>query len=427
MSETMVNMVTSELLTVKEVFARLDPKKVAQILAPEVPKLTTEILQDIMPLKWMVSLPGALYAGLDSVSQAIVKYFTNDFLVQLTRGMQENIDTMFSLKSCVVDQMLQDRAKLGQLFRKCGQKELDFLTNSGLWVGFLLGLVQMTVALFWDNPWSLSIGGGIVGYATNWIALKWIFEPVDPLQIGPFRLQGMFLRRQKEVAAEFSEYFANNILTGEKLWNSVLTNPETQPSFAALFSKHFMNLVNKVTRGFRFALEPETLQLATSKALAKLPKHVPVLYPYMDKTLGLEGTLRVRMEQMTSRKFERVLHPIFEEDELTLILAGAVLGFAAGLVQQGLETGAITIPDLWTPLRTGTVGFVKTPRKQTRVVLSRSRQMLHRTVRRIRKPFSRISSWRSTGNNDENLPTAGDVEDKEGADDSNGNDSDKQQ
>lgn len=40
-----------------------------------------------------------------------------------------------------------------------------------------------------------------------------------------------------------------------------------------------------------------------------------------------------------------VLHPIFEEDELTLVLAveGAVLGFADGLVQQGLETGAIQI------------------------------------------------------------------------------------
>jgi hypothetical protein len=47
------------------------------------------------------------------------------------------------------------------------------------------------------------------------------------------------------------------------------------------------------------------------------------------------------MEAMTPAKFERVLHPIFEEDELTLILAGAVLGFAAGLIQQGLETGAI--------------------------------------------------------------------------------------
>ena len=45
------------------------------------------------------------------------------------------------------------------------------------------------------------------------------------------------------------------------------------------------------------------------------------------------------MERMSSAKFERVLHPIFEEDELTLILAGGFLGFLAGLIQQVIKTG----------------------------------------------------------------------------------------
>ena len=46
---------------------------------------------------------------------------------------------------------------------------------------------------------SCNIGGALVGYVTNWIALKWIFEPLNPLVLGPFILQGMFLKRQKEV------------------------------------------------------------------------------------------------------------------------------------------------------------------------------------------------------------------------------------
>ena len=70
-----------------------------------------------------------------------------------------------------------------------------------------------------------------------------------------------------------------------------------------------------------------------------------MLHPYVDKTLGLQNTLKTQMEKMTSVKFERVLHPIFEEDELTLIIAGGVLGFAAGLIQQGIETGAINFPN----------------------------------------------------------------------------------
>jgi uncharacterized membrane protein YheB (UPF0754 family) len=242
--------------------------------------------------------------------------------------------------------LYEDRTKLGQLFRKCGQKELDFLTNSGLWFGFLLGLIQMAVALVWDNPWALSIGGAIVGLATNWLALKWIFEPVNPTRFGPFVLQGQFLRRQKEVSVEFSKFFSEKILSSPNLWSSILNDPSTTPSFHAMFGKHFGQFCNKISLGlFQGTPEPQVIALATRKALEKLPNHIHVLHEYIDKTLGLQETLRVKMEAMTSLQFERVLHPIFEEDELTLILAGAVLGFAAGLVQQGLETGAIKIPN----------------------------------------------------------------------------------
>ena len=91
---------------------------------------------------------------------------------------------------------------MGKLFQIAGRKELTFLTDSGLWFGFLLGMLQLAVALLWDNPWTLSFGGLIVGLATNWLALKWIFEPVNPTPIvGNLVLQGLFLRRQKEVSA----------------------------------------------------------------------------------------------------------------------------------------------------------------------------------------------------------------------------------
>jgi hypothetical protein len=46
----------------------------------------------------------------------------------------------------------------------CGRAELAFLTNSGLWFGYLLGVFQMILWMFWDNPWTLTIGGAVVGY-----------------------------------------------------------------------------------------------------------------------------------------------------------------------------------------------------------------------------------------------------------------------
>ena len=81
----------------------------------------------------------------------------------------------------------------------------------------------MVVWLFYDNPWTLTIGGTIVGLLTNWLALKCIFEPVEPVYLfGRFKLQGLFLQRQLEVSGEFSDHLASKVLTSEKIWNNML-------------------------------------------------------------------------------------------------------------------------------------------------------------------------------------------------------------
>jgi uncharacterized membrane protein YheB (UPF0754 family) len=197
MSETLVEMVTTQLLSVQEVFQRLDPTVVAKLLAPELPNLAEDVLTTSVLPERLSFLPKTFLRLLSPRRKLkMLTKLSEKFLTQFTQTLQQNIDQVWNIRNCVVDQMLLDRTKLGELFWKCGKKELDFLTNSGLWFGFMLGVIQMAVALFWDNPWTLSIGGLIVGLATNWLALKWIFEPVNPTKVGPFILQGQFLRRQ---------------------------------------------------------------------------------------------------------------------------------------------------------------------------------------------------------------------------------------
>lgn len=343
MSETMVTMVTSELLDVQEVFRRLDPRRVGEYLAPEVPSLINNLVEDTIPIPvgWTQKLSTSLFYSLPGRATQVISDANHRFLAGLAVGMQDNVESLWNVKNTVIDQMMQDRSKLGMLFRKCGQVELDFLTNSGLWFGFLLGLIQMVIALFWENQWAMSIGGTIVGLATNWLALKWIFEPVEPTKIGPFILQGKFLKRQMEVAKEFSQFFATKVLPSTKLWDSVLTDPSTSQSFSLLFGQNFQKFVGVVAGGFGLRLPLKLVNEISRRAVVRFPQHLHVLHPYTDKTFALQASLRTGMEHMTSAKFERVLHPIFEEDELTLILAGGFLGFVAGLIQQGIETGSL--------------------------------------------------------------------------------------
>lgn len=123
-----------------------------------------------------------------------------------------------------------DPDTLGQFFRKVGSKELKFLVESGTYFGFLLGIIQMFQWMIFPYNWTLPVGGAVVGFVTNWIALKLVFEPVDKIDIlwGAFTIQGMFLTRQKEVSAECSKYLAENVLTSQEIWKAILMGEKSK-------------------------------------------------------------------------------------------------------------------------------------------------------------------------------------------------------
>ena len=159
MSQAIVDMVTTQLLSVSEAFYRLDPNYVATILSPEIPKIAQTILKEstTATISSSSSSRFLLWFGNKISNTRFFVTIVHSFLQQFTVVMQQNAQAIFSIDTCVIRQMILDRSKLGELFQTVATKELQFLTNSGLWFGFILGLIQMFIALFWNNPWSLSM------------------------------------------------------------------------------------------------------------------------------------------------------------------------------------------------------------------------------------------------------------------------------
>jgi len=74
-------------------------------------------------------------------------------------------------------------------------------------------------------------------------------------------------------------------------------------------------------------------QEIVAKLRDELPRAVSVLYNLTEQELELKQTMVEKMGKLSHAEFERVLHPVFEEDEWTLILVGAALGCIAGAAQ----------------------------------------------------------------------------------------------
>lgn len=54
--------------------------------------------------------------------------------------------------------------------------------------------------------------GGLIGWSTNWLAVKMIFRPVKPRRILFFRVQGLVGRRQQDLAKAIGRVVGNHLV-----------------------------------------------------------------------------------------------------------------------------------------------------------------------------------------------------------------------
>lgn len=132
MASKLVDVSISKLITVGEIFSRLDPSQLATHLQP--------------------SVSNNVFGGF--VPGSILHLF----LKRTGKHMIRNIERVVDIKNIVVGGLTSDPAVLGNFFQSVVTKELKFLVDSGFGFGFLLGLIQMLQWMIFPANWTLVVG-----------------------------------------------------------------------------------------------------------------------------------------------------------------------------------------------------------------------------------------------------------------------------
>jgi uncharacterized membrane protein YheB (UPF0754 family) len=339
MASIFVDSTMIRLGTLSEVFERMDPERIADHVAatigPRVEELTDEVMTRSDVFLWD-NLPDAVRNAVYQRVREELPGLIRDLLHEVDRQIESLVD----LKHLIVGRLVAHPELLNRLFLECGAAEFRFIVRSGLYFGFLFGLVQLAVWLVWPQPWVLPAFGLFVGLATNWIALNLVFRPLEPVRLGPFRVQGLFLRRQNEVAATWSQLVTREVITLRHLVEELVDGPRAERS-RVLIRRHIKAVVDRAVgpmRGFAQAAVGLKGFAGIKEAVGETAVAV-ALEPFEDRTFVLdragsvEKELTARMRQMPPREFQDLLRPCFQEDEAKLVILGGVLGLAAGLAQ----------------------------------------------------------------------------------------------
>ncbi|MGE5282382.1 MAG: hypothetical protein ACM3N0_08705 [Chloroflexota bacterium] len=320
-------------------YRQLDSEAIAEhILATardDVHDVVERIMERERPQLWH-DLPPRVRAAV----HARVQEQLPELVAAVTAEIGEHVDDLIDVKLMVIRRIEANPELANRIFLEVGRKELRFIVNFGFFFGFLLGVpTALLTQLVLTEWWVLPIAGVLIGYTTNLIGIRMIFEPVRPRRLGRFTVQGLFLKRQPEVAGVYADIIAHDIVTMGNMADDLMHGPNsdrTRQLIEVALRPAVDRAVGRARPAVRVAVGSRGYDTIRTSVAAEAAGYT--VAPLADAEFnesqsgGIREFVAARMREMDPADFSEMLRTAMREDEWLLYLHGAVLGFGAGLL-----------------------------------------------------------------------------------------------
>jgi uncharacterized membrane protein YheB (UPF0754 family) len=352
MAHVVVDHSVKRVLTQQELIDRIEADKLIDALQNRIEPFVQDIVDQVMSETSHHGIPmtdflwSAAPGGLKARVYSEVNKSMPDVLTRTVQDVRDNLDDMIDINEVIIDKLGNNKRMLIDIFRVAAAKEFKFIERSGLYFGFPLGVPVMFAWYFFPVWWLLPLFGLLVGYITNALAMYLIQKPLEPVKFGPFTVQGLFIKRQKEVSRYFGKVFANDLITAEVIMGEMLKTERALDRIRDVIQRE----VNRALEDTQGIFKPLTVLSLGRVEYAKIGKIISERafeefqnpdkrsYRYLDEAFDIEETVAERIGALPPEEFFELLHPVIAEDEWKLIAVGGLLGLGAGWWQWALLT-----------------------------------------------------------------------------------------
>jgi uncharacterized membrane protein YheB (UPF0754 family) len=322
-----------------EFYEQLDPEKIAEHILSTARSDMRDVVERIMerqhPQLWH-DLPPRVREGVHSRVQDQLP----DIVRDVTDEIGNSIDQLLDVKMMVISHIEANPEVANQIYSETGEKELRFIKNFGFWFGLALGIpLAFLTELVLTQWWALPVGGVLIGYATNWVAIWMIFEPVEERTILGRKVQGLFIKRQHEVSEVYARVVADEVITLNNIGAELLHGPRsdrTRHMIETAMRPAVDRAVGRTSPVVRVAVGAEEYDSIRESLAVEAVDYT--MTPLADEEFNRQQSAAIkkmiteRMREMSPGDFSEMLRTVMKEDEWLLYLHGAVLGFGGGVI-----------------------------------------------------------------------------------------------
>jgi uncharacterized membrane protein YheB (UPF0754 family) len=179
-----------------------------------------------------------------------------------------------------------------------------------------------------------------IGWITNFIAIKMLFHPRRPVQIGSLTVQGIFPKRQKALAMNLAA-----VIEGELLSHDDIRQAMQRPEFSARLKDRILDGCSEFLSTRLGGLNPMIAMFLDGPMMEKikglLDKELDRIVPglletatgELENSLDFRRIIQEKIEGLSMERLEILLMSIMAREFRFIEVVGAVLGAFIGLIQ----------------------------------------------------------------------------------------------
>ncbi|WPP51327.1 DUF445 domain-containing protein [Catalinimonas niigatensis] len=188
--------------------------------------------------------------------------------------------------------------------------------------------------------WTLPIIAALTGYITNYIAIKMLFHPRKKVKILFLEIQGIFPKRQKNLAEKLGKIVAEELFSIEDVKKS-LQNPGSAEDISAIVDTRLNDfldnrLIEAMPMLAMFMNDEIKLKIKSTlleEVQLMLPELIDRFISKIENDVDIEKTVYEKVVSFSTDKLEDILYSIMSKEFKFIEILGGVLGFMIGLIQ----------------------------------------------------------------------------------------------
>jgi uncharacterized membrane protein YheB (UPF0754 family) len=187
--------------------------------------------------------------------------------------------------------------------------------------------------------WIIPLISALIGWITNYIAVKMIFRPKEPVSFLGIKIWGLIPKRKSDLAKKIGETVEKELVSHQDIHRIVNTTEFHEEILRSIidtigkFIEQKLGANPIISLMLNGEIATQIKEIVKDELRGILPDFMEDMFQKIEGKLDFKEIVRKKIEEFDLSKLEQIIYNIASKELRSIEIFGGILGFGVGLVQ----------------------------------------------------------------------------------------------